>query len=855
MQYLYIIVCLAYIFGNSLTYATLQLGESCGNFDFNACKSRKAYTCGATNPDCLINGSIDCESGLVCGIESTMGYNARCRGCINDVECGNGMYCDLSQRVGEGFTSSLDDANTDCLVMGLGDYTKKLLKNHCDNDSNANAYPHNFHFTALSKDCNTIQFNPGTCKPRTIRGLLLSAEGERDSRDHSCSTNLAIQSRWEKFRIEAEEFSNAEDVELKNKGNYDNDASKEYGVDLKELYNRDIVIGYIKPDEWVEYKLDTSEVNGKWDSFNIRYNYGRGTDGLSKVVVVSNGKTEGKVDLDSTGEWDNHTSFTDNSLDIPIDSDCTTLKFEFMDGGIDFDYFVLIKSGDSNNEECGIKIVKLHSGLKVEAEDVSNAEDVELENRGSYNNGNDASKEYGVDLKELYNRDIVIGYIKPGEWVEYKLDTSEVNGKWDSFNIRYNYGRGTDGSSKVVIVSNGKTEGKVDLDSTGEWDNHTSFTDNSLDIPIDSDCTTLKFEFVDGGIHFDYFVIIKSGFTLISSGKNIIESEDYAAASSNFEGGILVAEMRSPYNRLARKVEDNLRQVVGIRNNQWIEYKIDTSNIQGAVGFYVRPLHSIQWNPVLPTMKVFIDGIEVASEVFNEFFDHYCYYDGDDSPTWHLEPKRIYLPMPNQIQFTLRFEFQLEDASWTCDEDPSIYFLDNIEVEVVKSKSDVIYEVLFHECSKYILAYDYFEASEGIDHESYEGNTNWIQMNDEDWVEYIISTKEFGEYTNAFSINMVYDDEFHGRHVGELGFVLRVYINGDQVGVIDIIVVDSYGFPDDGFQSSLASNILKLPEYITESGDASMTLRLVVERKFTNPYQYASNSFALGSFELIPVAT
>ena len=67
------------------------------------------------------------------------------------------------------------------------------------------------------------------------------------------------------------------------------------------------------------------------------------------MVVLSNGKTVGSVDLDSTGEWDNHTSFTDFSLDVPIDSDCTTLKFEFVNGGIDFDYFIVMKSGQSSS--------------------------------------------------------------------------------------------------------------------------------------------------------------------------------------------------------------------------------------------------------------------------------------------------------------------------------------------------------------------------------------------------------------------------------------------------------------------------------------------------------------------------
>ena len=118
---------------------------------------------------------------------------------------------------------------------------------------------------------------------------------------------------------------------------------------MKELDNSDIVIGYIKPGEFVEYKLDTSEVNGKWDSLNIKFNYGRGAEGSSNVVVLSNGKTVGSVDLDSTGEWDNHTSFIDYSLDVPIDSDCTTLKFEFVNGGIDFDYFIVMKSGQSSS--------------------------------------------------------------------------------------------------------------------------------------------------------------------------------------------------------------------------------------------------------------------------------------------------------------------------------------------------------------------------------------------------------------------------------------------------------------------------------------------------------------------------
>ena len=78
--------------------------------------------------------------------------------------------------------------------------------------------------------------------------------------------------------------------------------------------------------------MDTSEVNEKWDSFNIGFNYGRGSDGPSKVAIYSNDLKVGSVDLDSTGDWNTDTTFTDTRLAVPIESDCITLKFEFMTG-------------------------------------------------------------------------------------------------------------------------------------------------------------------------------------------------------------------------------------------------------------------------------------------------------------------------------------------------------------------------------------------------------------------------------------------------------------------------------------------------------------------------------------------
>ena len=131
---------------------------------------------------------------------------------------------------------------------------------------------------------------------------------------------------------------------------------------MKKLDNNDIVIGYIKSGEWVEYVLDTSEVNGMWESFNIEFNYGRGTEGSSKVVIYSNNKEIGSVDLASTGDWENHTSFTDDRVDVPIESDCTTLKFEFIEGGIDFDYFIILETTDDTIvDECGGIIAKIES--------------------------------------------------------------------------------------------------------------------------------------------------------------------------------------------------------------------------------------------------------------------------------------------------------------------------------------------------------------------------------------------------------------------------------------------------------------------------------------------------------------
>ena len=206
--------------------------------------------------------------------------------------------------------------------------------------------------------------------------------------------------------------------------------------------------------------------------------------------------------------------------------------------------------------------------------------------------------------------------------------------------------------------------------------------------------------------------------------------------------------------------------------------------------------------------------------------------------------------MPEKKHFTLRLEFELTDPASNDfrNVDPSIYYLDNFELEVVEAKSDVITEVLFHETSKKIKSYEYSISSESIDHWSYGDNSNWIKMNDADWVEYIISTKElFSESgTNGFSIHMSYNDGFNGSNVGKLGFVLQVYVNGDKVGVIDINILTV-----DGFQSLLKSNVFTVPEYIAEQGDSSIMVRLAVERKINNPYKYADNLFALGSFEIV----
>ena len=139
------------------TNAAIELGDICGTYDFRQCdEDDTGNYCGKK---CIKGKLKRCNERLVCGLETRKAqlnsWELRCRGCLNNKECGRGMYCDLTDRLGSSFYSYSDVV--DCQVLGLGKFVTKLTRN-CRNDKF-----HPFHYVN-NEDCDFVRFYPGTCK-------------------------------------------------------------------------------------------------------------------------------------------------------------------------------------------------------------------------------------------------------------------------------------------------------------------------------------------------------------------------------------------------------------------------------------------------------------------------------------------------------------------------------------------------------------------------------------------------------------------------------------------------------------------------------------------------------------------
>jgi hypothetical protein len=162
--------------------------------------------------------------------------------------------------------------------------------------------------------------------------------------------------------------------------------------------------------------IDTSEVDSEnWEGLpglHTQFRYVRGTSGSSEVEVWKNDEKVDSIFLPSTGSsWDRY-FFAEhkNKAFVPLNGqdtagDCMSLKFKFIDGGLDIDYFLVTKARSYEEADCSDTDVYnpidvlTDSREKIEAEDFFTAEDREIENKGNYHNGDLRAAEYGVDLK------------------------------------------------------------------------------------------------------------------------------------------------------------------------------------------------------------------------------------------------------------------------------------------------------------------------------------------------------------------------------------------------------------------------------------------------------------------------
>jgi len=271
-------------------------------------------------------------------------------------------------------------------------------------------------------------------------------------------------------RIEAQSFTTSFDT---TPGNLGDDICGTHDVDSQTTHDLDgqCNIAWTDSGEWLEYEIFV-EQPGLYN-VNLRLASPRG----GSVLMLVDGTEVEQVSV-STGNWQN---FKDYTIETQLSYGVNSIRVHFIDGNVNFNFL-------------DVQLVAAAVPALIDALDFLASFDNSNGNNGdSVCEAGDVDAQLTLDNHGLCN----VGWIESGEWLEYNLLVDQPGTYF--INLRLAGGPG----GEVSVDVDGIEVDRVLVSGNG-WQN---FSDHIVSTQLNQGINTIRVNFIDGGVNFNYLDI------------------------------------------------------------------------------------------------------------------------------------------------------------------------------------------------------------------------------------------------------------------------------------------------------------------------------------------------------------
>lgn len=240
-------------------------------------------------------------------------------------------------------------------------------------------------------------------------------------------------------------------------------------------------LGWFQTGEWLEYDINVAAAG----NYTFQVNAASGdADGGKFRLELDGNDISGDVQIPTTGSYD---SFTIVSKTVSLPAGQHSLRFLNTEQYYDTAWLQFVGPGVVSIGDVVVPPPQDDVVSRV-AVDGYNAggEGVGYHDTTPGNNGDGQCRNDDVDLKAATNG-CTLGWFATGEWLEYDVDISQAG----TYTFQVNAARGeTNAGAFRLEVDGSNASGRVDVPSTGSWDEYTSV---NTEVELPSGEHTLRF--------------------------------------------------------------------------------------------------------------------------------------------------------------------------------------------------------------------------------------------------------------------------------------------------------------------------------------------------------------------------
>jgi hypothetical protein len=370
-------------------------------------------------------------------------------------------------------------------------------------------------------------------------------------------------------------------------------AFRSTGVDLEVASGGGYNVGWIEPGEWLKYTVNVASAG----AYTVQVRVAASGQGGTFHLEMDGANVTGALTIPNTGGWQNWQTVT-KTVTLGFGTQVLRLVVDTVGavvGNVDSIQFAPATGTVTPVAASPYSGTAAAVPGTVEAEQFDNGgEGIAYHDTSSGNSGG-AFRSTNVDLESASSGGYNIGWIDPGEWVQYSVNVATAG----SYTVQFRVAAAGNGGTFHLEMNGASVTGTLTIPNTGGWQNWQTLT-QTVTLGAGSQSARLVFDSASAGIvgNIDRFQFLamaatppppSSGSTItVPAGGNLQAAIDSAspgdtilvAPGATYRGGfILPAKSGASYITIRSAAPDAALPADGVRIGP--QYASQLPKIQG----------------------------------------------------------------------------------------------------------------------------------------------------------------------------------------------------------------------------------------------------------------------------------